>query len=190
MAELRQLLDQIARASTLYEVLGLEAASFEEAQKYITAGAIRGAYLRRALILHPDKQSLVSGADASGSAGAHAADPAADPRLAASYLRLREAYDTLSTAASRAQYDHNLWPPSSLLVDDEFSLEDMLFDEDDNMYTLPCRCSGVYRLHVDEIDSLYAESQGAGFSNVLFCQQCSLKIRIQCSGIGTDSEEA
>jgi len=74
------LIDEILRAETHYDALGADMDS--------DAAALRKAYLRRSLKVHPDK--------------------CPDPRAKGAFQRLAQAWRVLSEDASRAQYDRAL----------------------------------------------------------------------------------
>ncbi|NWY28023.1 DJC24 protein, partial [Pheucticus melanocephalus] len=115
-------------------------------------------YQKLALVYHPDKQA----------AGAAAAE--AEER-ARRFLEIHQAWKVLGNEETKQEYDlqqreDNLtkeWP-----LHEQISLEDMSWNEDEQLYTLSCRCGGNYSVSKSETKDV----------SLVCCDTCSLVIEI------------
>lgn len=130
---------------SLYEVLGVaEDAPLE---------GIREAYKSMLLRVHPDKTRSASG----GSGVA--------------FLAVRRAWNVLKEQESREAYDRELARRRLLKihVSEVVEAAGMVFCEEDESLSHPCRCGGSYRLTPADVD--------AGVS-VVQCSNCSFNVEV------------
>ena len=112
----------------------------------LTAATIKSAYHAALLRHHPDKQK-----------------PSAERNYDIDLLR--SAYHTLSDPTLRASYDQSLSSSKTQRNQrpaDFVSLDD--FEEQEDSWTLPCRCSGTFRIE---------EAQLEAGVHVVGCSSCS-----------------
>ncbi|NXF21156.1 DJC24 protein, partial [Rhodinocichla rosea] len=113
-------------------------------------------YQKLALLYHPDKQA----------AGAAEAE-----ERARRFLEIHQAWKVLGNEETKQEYDlqqreDNLtkeWP-----LHDQIYLEDMSWNEDEQLYTLSCRCGGNYSVSRSETRDV----------SLVCCDTCSLVIEI------------
>mmetsp|Transcript_6387 Transcript_6387/g.13160 ORF Transcript_6387/g.13160 Transcript_6387/m.13160 type:complete len:275 (+) Transcript_6387:84-908(+) len=91
MTDESPMIDEILHATTHYDVLGVDSMDLDTA-------ALRKAYLRRSLKIHPDKSN--------------------DPRAKEAFQKVAQAWQVLSDGTSRAQYDQALKRGQADLNDD------------------------------------------------------------------------
>nr|XP_054760619.1 dnaJ homolog subfamily C member 24-like [Lytechinus pictus] len=130
----------------LYTILeSSSSASYEE---------LKANYRRLVLKYHPDKVSEDE------REGCHL-----------EFQRLDKAWKILSDSNLRHQYDtrQRATQLTNTLVNDEISLDDMSWNEDDLTYSHQCRCGGEYILSEDDA------SEGSRLVN---CSNCSLCIEV------------
>ena len=125
-----------------YALLGLPRTAI------LTPAAIKSAYHAALLRYHPDKQK-------SSAAASYDID------------LLRTAYQTLLDPSLRASYDQSQTSSSSKTranqrPADFVSLDD--FEESEDAWTLPCRCSGTFRID---------EAQLEAGVHIVGCSSCS-----------------
>ncbi|KAJ1939386.1 hypothetical protein FBU59_004142 [Linderina macrospora] len=116
---------------------------------------IRRAYYTLSRQVHPDKQVSQDTVPAS-----------------VEFYQLSMAWETLGDKTRRKQYDHERTQSQNRargVVQDEIDLDDMDFDEGALVYSYPCRCSGQYTIHEDDLE--------AG-RDMAPCSDCSLKVRV------------
>ncbi|NXT07669.1 DJC24 protein, partial [Prunella fulvescens] len=112
-------------------------------------------YQKLALLYHPDKQ---------------AAAAAAQERVQR-FLEIQQAWHVLGNEETKREYDlqqreDNLtkeWP-----LHEQIYLEDMSWNEDEQLYTLSCRCGGNYSVSKSETKDV----------SLVCCDTCSLVIEI------------
>ncbi|NWS36186.1 DJC24 protein, partial [Polioptila caerulea] len=115
-------------------------------------------YQRLALLYHPDKQE----------AGAPAAEVQERVRR---FIEIDQAWKILGNEETKKEYDlqqreDNLteeWP-----VHAQIYLKDMSWNEDEQLYTLSCRCGGSYSVFKSETKDV----------SLVCCDTCSLVIQI------------
>eukprot|EP00123_Amoebidium_parasiticum_P004967 comp16224_c0_seq1/m.13918 comp16224_c0_seq1/g.13918 ORF comp16224_c0_seq1/g.13918 comp16224_c0_seq1/m.13918 type:complete len:139 (-) comp16224_c0_seq1:618-1034(-) len=117
------------------------------------AETIKRAYQRLALQHHPDK--IVHGQG--------------DVEV---FQRIQAAYDVLKDPHTRTIYDNTL--KNGLMrvehpQNGDVDLDDMEYSEDQQAYTYPCRCGGVY---------VVTEQQLESGCDVAPCSMCSLAVRV------------
>ncbi|NXV70222.1 DJC24 protein, partial [Molothrus ater] len=113
-------------------------------------------YQKLALLYHPDKQ-------AAGTAEAE--------ECARRFLEIHQAWKVLGNEETKQEYDlqqreDNLtkeWP-----LHEQIYLEDMSWNEDEQLYTLSCRCGGNYSVSKSETNDV----------SLVCCDTCSLVIEI------------
>lgn len=137
---------------------------------------IKKAYREKILHAHPDKAS---------STGSSAIDGA---HTSSSVSLIKEAYDTLSDAASREQYDIDLVKTVqtqgfNLNGDglDSYSLESFDFDEAREFWMKNCpRCQAPSSIKLTEQDLEQGTDDGeGGLELVVQCGSCSLWIKVK-----------
>ncbi|NWT73820.1 DJC24 protein, partial [Prunella himalayana] len=115
---------------------------------------LRRKYQRLALLYHPDKQAAA----------------AAQERVQR-FLEIQQAWNVLGNEETKRDYDlqqreDNLtkeWP-----LHEQIYLEDMSWNEDEQLYTLSCRCGGNYSVSKSETKDV----------SLVCCDTCSLVIEI------------
>ncbi|XP_057881560.1 dnaJ homolog subfamily C member 24 [Melospiza georgiana] len=115
-------------------------------------------YQKLALLHHPDKQA------------AGAAEAAAEEH-GQRFLEIHQAWKVLGNEETKQEYDlqqreDNLtkeWP-----LHEQIYLEDMSWNEDEQLYTLSCRCGGNYSVSKSETKDV----------SLVCCDTCSLVIEI------------
>ncbi|XP_005491130.2 dnaJ homolog subfamily C member 24 [Zonotrichia albicollis] len=113
-------------------------------------------YQKLALLHHPDKQA----------AGAAEAEECGQR-----FLEIHQAWKVLGNEETKQEYDlqqreDNLtkeWP-----LHEQIYLEDMSWNEDEQLYTLSCRCGGNYSVSKSETKDV----------SLVCCDTCSLVIEI------------
>ncbi|XP_036240978.1 dnaJ homolog subfamily C member 24 [Molothrus ater] len=113
-------------------------------------------YQKLALLYHPDKQ-------AAGTAEAE--------ERVRRFLEIHQAWKVLGNEETKQEYDlqqreDNLtkeWP-----LHEQIYLEDMSWNEDEQLYTLSCRCGGNYSVSKSETKDV----------SLVCCDTCSLVIEI------------
>nr|XP_005491130.1 dnaJ homolog subfamily C member 24 [Zonotrichia albicollis] len=113
-------------------------------------------YQKLALLHHPDKQA----------AGAAEAEERGQR-----FLEIHQAWKVLGNEETKQEYDlqqrgDNLtkeWP-----LHEQIYLEDMSWNEDEQLYTLSCRCGGNYSVSKSETKDV----------SLVCCDTCSLVIEI------------
>ncbi|XP_015718980.1 dnaJ homolog subfamily C member 24 [Coturnix japonica] len=133
-----------------YQILG--------AQPSDSPAELKRKYQRLALLYHPDKQK----ADV----------PAGEvEERVQRFIEIDQAWKILGNEETKKEYDlqqreNNLtkeWP-----VHAQISLEDMSWNEDEQCYTLSCRCGGSYAVSKSESKDV----------SLVCCDTCSLVIEI------------
>ncbi|NXG01096.1 DJC24 protein, partial [Sakesphorus luctuosus] len=133
-----------------YHVLGAEPSD--------TPAELKRKYQKLALLYHPDKQE----ADV----------PAGEvEQRVQRFIEVDQAWKILGNEETRKEYDlqrraHNLtekWP-----LHEQIHLEDMSWNEDEQVYTLPCRCGGNYSVLKSETKDV----------SLVCCDTCSLVVEI------------
>ncbi|NXC26025.1 DJC24 protein, partial [Campylorhamphus procurvoides] len=133
-----------------YEVLGAEPSD--------SPAELKRKYQKLALLYHPDKQE----ADV----------PAGEvEERVQRFIEVDQAWKILGNEETKKEYDlqqhadnlTNKWP-----VHEQIYLEDMSWNEDEQVYTLSCRCGGNYSVFKSEIKDV----------SVVCCDTCSLVIEI------------
>ncbi|NWT22951.1 DJC24 protein, partial [Cardinalis cardinalis] len=115
-------------------------------------------YQKLALLYHPDKQAAAE------------AEAEVEER-ARRFLEIHQAWKVLGNEESKQEYDlqqreDNLtkeWP-----LHEQIYLEDMSWSEDEQLYTLSCRCGGNYSVSKSETKDV----------SLVCCDTCSLVIEI------------
>ncbi|XP_041279224.1 dnaJ homolog subfamily C member 24 [Onychostruthus taczanowskii] len=115
-------------------------------------------YQKLALLYHPDKQE------------ADVAAAAAEERVQR-FIEIHQAWKILGNEETKKEYDlqqreDNLtkeWP-----LHEQIYLEDMSWNEDEQLYTLSCRCGGNYSVSKSETKDV----------SLVCCDTCSLVIEI------------
>lgn len=139
----------------LYSILGCEDnATFDELKKR---------YQKLALKFHPDK---IASHDEEKSDVSHPVE----------FSKINFAWNILSDADLRKQYDikwkqrciSQEWPIQDDVCVEEFDKSDVS-DLDENMYTYPCRCGGLFVISETDIQIKF---------DIVCCDTCSLSIRI------------
>ncbi|KAI8986012.1 hypothetical protein BDB01DRAFT_787347 [Pilobolus umbonatus] len=130
--------------STYYEILGVnETASYDQIKQQFQYLILRN---------HPDKQLT-------GTQYNKAHD-------------ILKAWEILRDKEKRMLYDAELKnkpEKKDIAINAEVDLDDMEYAEGEGIYTFDCRCSGVYIISEDELES--------GIE-IISCDNCSLKIRV------------
>ncbi|NXQ15098.1 DJC24 protein, partial [Peucedramus taeniatus] len=115
-------------------------------------------YQKLALLYHPDKQEVdVAAAEAE--------------ERARRFIEIHQAWKILGNEETKKEYDlqqreDNLtkeWP-----LHEQIHLEDMSWNEDEQLYTLSCRCGGNYSVSKNETKDV----------SLVCCDTCSLVIQI------------
>ncbi|KAI7882539.1 DnaJ-domain-containing protein [Lichtheimia hyalospora FSU 10163] len=83
--------------------------------------------------------------------------------------RILEAWEVLRDPAQRKQYDAELSARQAAVSNGEVDLDDMIYDEDAQSFSLRCRCSGAYTITENELE------QGI---DTVCCDNCSLQIHV------------
>lgn len=156
---------------TLYEVLSVEEdASYEE---------IRASYRAKVLSHHPDKLRV-------------AASEMTYPDKT-EFLEIQEAWEILSDARSKRQYDRELRASrQDVLVAEDVSLEEMMVEDVGEVLQLfyTCRCGDYFSIDSQEVEEMgyplvrdgsrmsLKISSSLPASVVIPCGSCSLRIRL------------
>lgn len=147
---------------THYEVLALPSKTSD-----LTDRDIRLAYRRALLLHHPDKSPSPS--------------PSSSRRSAPTIDAITTAYKTLIDPLTRSDYDRSLTTASSSRLKPSYpgletvDLDDMGYDEEEQMWYRRCRCGkeGIYVVTEEELE-LNAEFG----ETITPCQGCSLWLRV------------
>ncbi|GAB6025984.1 hypothetical protein CHUAL_011952 [Chamberlinius hualienensis] len=128
-----------------------------------TINEIKAAFKNLSLKHHPDKQ------------GANTNIP--ETRQ---FIKIYEAWTTLNDPNLRVTYDRKLADYEALQilpVDQELVIDDMNYDENEEMYRKTCRCGGEYAIVKSELNTedVY-----------LNCDTCSLCIHVYCTETNTN----
>eukprot|EP00128_Syssomonas_multiformis_P017066 Colp12_sorted_trinity150504_noHs@7700 len=136
-----------------YTILGIPKSS--------DAAAIKTAYQKLAVQMHPDKLQQM------GFAGTGLYEESV-----AEFKEIQEAYDVLKDQAKRSEYDAEVEKRKyrqEFPVSEEVLLDDMNFDEETELFSWPCRCSGEYVVLEEDLTET---------ENIVCCSDCSLAIRV------------
>jgi diphthamide biosynthesis protein 4 len=182
-------------AKTHYEILNLPHPKNTTAATSLDPSALKAAYRRALLTYHPDKISLHNGFIAStASTTLSPASSYRNPSLNATHPSIDQittAYQTLSNPTSRAQYDrelrlslHSSGKPFATRGEEELvglevvDLDDLIFDQEQALWTRTCRCGsgGGFNVREDELDTALDE-KGMG-EVVVQCSGCSLSLKV------------
>lgn len=157
-----------------YEILGLSICPGDV--ESISFQMIKTAYRRSLLIYHPDKASVthrVTDVSASQSNSAYSID------------QITEAYSFLSTPKKRAQYDIELRLQSSAQQGERkqtfksgieiMDLDDMAYDEAQNVWYRACRCGDERGFLIQEVDLEEVADEG---ELGVGCRGCSLWLKV------------
>ncbi|XP_019631924.1 PREDICTED: dnaJ homolog subfamily C member 24-like [Branchiostoma belcheri] len=123
---------------------------------------LKQSYQRLVLKYHPDKIDRHQSPE----------DQAAAQDM---FVAVDKAWKTLGDPTLRKEYDARLNEKTvsqEFPVDEEITLADMDYDEDEGVYSYPCRCGDDYSVCEDEV--------GDGRDMVICCSTCSLTVRVQC----------
>lgn len=172
--------------ATYYEILGLPETIRSESS--IPAQTLRGAYRRALLQNHPDKSQLSPTPTLSSKASAYSID------------QISEAFNILSDARSRAQYDKELKLQAGganasgekgrqafRTGVETVDLDDLGFDEAQDEWYRSCRCGDARGFLIKEAD--LEEAADDGELNV-GCKGCSLWLKVLFGVIEEDIDSA
>ncbi|XP_063294642.1 dnaJ homolog subfamily C member 24 [Pelobates fuscus] len=87
------------------------------------------------------------------------------------FIEINQAWKILGNEETKKEYDLNLREceiSRSWAVDTQIHLEDMSWDEDEDLYSFPCRCGGRYVVPQNDIEQTL----------LVNCDSCSLIIEI------------
>ncbi|KAL1918757.1 uncharacterized protein VTP21DRAFT_2779 [Calcarisporiella thermophila] len=132
--------------STHYELL--------QVPETATAAQIKQQFQKLILKHHPDKQTDIHSQSSDWS------------------QRILEAYDILRRPETRTAYDAELKAKKSKelgIINGEIDLDEMMYDETEDLYTYTCRCGGLYTITEEDME-IGAE--------IVQCSSCSLRMRI------------
>lgn len=89
------------------------------------------------------------------------------------FILIQRAWSVLKDPSRRKEYDATLTchEHSECLLYETISLSDMDFESDEEIYSYPCRCGGIY---------LLSASQPITTNTVIGCDECSFSIQITC----------
>lgn len=143
---------------------------------------VKTAYRRALLVHHPDKLPSIPNGTSLDESRKPSETPTATPKY--SIDEIIAAYQVLSHATKRAAYDEallkrnekDLHGQSGTHIGVEtYDLEDMVYDEDREMWSRGCRCGddGGYTVTVQDLDK---ESQHGEI--YVGCRGCSLFIKV------------
>lgn len=136
-----------------YEILGCEPSASQETLKH--------AYQKLVLKYHPDK--LVN--------QEHLSEDQRNASLEM-FIRIDKAWKILSSSETRKQFDA-LWKQRCLVmewpVQDTIDEEELEHDEEDNIFTYPCRCGNDYEI---------TETDASFKVDYVSCTSCSLALKI------------
>lgn len=170
-----------------YEILSLPLPPVNAALDYAT---LKAAYRHALLAHHPDKSPL---------------KPAQPVCATFSVDDITLAYQTLSNPQKRIEYDRSLWLATSRVFAKQKSagkdhtgvevvdLDDMIFDEDSNVWSRSCRCGSETGFMLNEADldlalkSLEERLLGHDRGEVVVeCTGCTLTLKIEF--VATDQD--
>jgi len=180
-----------------YEVLGLPSPKDrlqKNSSKQLTDGDIKRAYRAALLKHHPDKASSNAPHDAESQVVKHASHTnELESLMRPSVDAIKRAYDILSNATTRAEYDRELLllrrhhhtttdgdegTISPFRTGEEvIDLDDLIFDEEKGYWYRACRCGEEVSYVVSE-EMLEDEVRKGGREIVVGCAGCSLWIRV------------
>ncbi|CAH1257379.1 DNAJC24 [Branchiostoma lanceolatum] len=131
-----------------------------QVQQCASYDELKQSYQRLVLKYHPDK------------IGGHQSP---DDQAAAQdmFVAVDKAWKTLGDPTLRKEYDARLNEKTvsqEFPVDEEITLADMDFDEDQDVFLYPCRCGDDYSVCEDEVED--------GRDMVICCSTCSLTVRV------------
>jgi diphthamide biosynthesis protein 4 len=128
-----------------YQILGISSNS--------TVDDIRQAYKRKLLQCHPDKNKANE----------------------LSIDLIVEAWSTLKNEESRKIYDSSIAEKKYSqfgVFHESIDIDDLEFDEGENLFFESCRCGGLFLLPIDEVNENNMDDISVG------CSSCSLFIRV------------
>ncbi|KAG4105905.1 dnaJ-like protein subfamily C member 24-like protein [Neocallimastix lanati (nom. inval.)] len=99
------------------------------------------------------------------------------------FQEIQKAWDNISSVEKKLQYDKELLANSFKqegVINEEIDLDDMEYDEDEETYFSECRCGGIYKITVDDLENNV---------NVISCDICSLKIKVLYEVIEDEEED-
>ncbi|ORX82524.1 DnaJ-domain-containing protein [Anaeromyces robustus] len=99
------------------------------------------------------------------------------------FQEIQKAWDNISTPQKKIQYDKELLAKSFKqdgVINEEIDLDDMEYDEEEEAYYSECRCGGIYKITVEDLENNI---------NVVSCDVCSLKIKVLYEVIEDEIEE-
>lgn len=118
-----------------------------------TDDEVKRAYQKELLKWHPDKCK------------SHAATN--------QFLKIQEAWSMIGNAEKKKLHDVTSSSAKQFRASDVISLGE--FSLVNEMYSYPCRCSGVYEISMDDVNEGY---------NVVECTDCSLSLSIEMEESG------
>ncbi|ORX44301.1 dnaJ-like protein subfamily C member 24-like protein [Piromyces finnis] len=98
------------------------------------------------------------------------------------FQEIQKAWNNISTPEKKLQYDKELLAQSFKqdgVINEEIDLDDMEFDEEEETYFSECRCGGIYKITIDDLENNV---------NVISCDICSLKIKVLYEVIEDEEE--
>ncbi|EQK97904.1 hypothetical protein G6O67_007232 [Ophiocordyceps sinensis] len=163
--------------ATHYEILGLSPATLDNfsSNKDASSPLIKHAYRRALLRNHPDKAK---------SDPSRTLPSCRNSTPVYTVDQMAQAFAVLSSPARRAAYDASLRlshaRPGSAPAHfhtgvENVDLDDLLFDDDGQRWSRPCRCGNDRGYSFDEADLLDAADDGL---LMVGCQDCSLWLRV------------
>ncbi|XP_075044143.1 dnaJ homolog subfamily C member 24 isoform X2 [Mixophyes fleayi] len=115
-------------------------------------------YQKLALLYHPDKQR-----------GEVAAEQLTEGTQR--FIEISQAWNILGNEETKNAYDlqrREIEMTRSIPVDTQIHIEEMLWDDDEESFSLPCRCGGRYILDETDLEQ----------TSLVNCNSCSLIIEI------------